>query len=345
MKKKEYRSFNEARKFVRSLELKSNREWYEYCKSGKKPVNIPSSPKYNYKNDFKGSRDWLGTNTIAPQDKVFRPYKEARDFVHKLNLKTQKEWQKYAKSTKRPGDIPGTPEASYKNLGWEGYGGWLGTGRTSNQDRLFLPYNQAKKVVQKVIWNGNSLGSGTDFGNWSKSGNRPKNIPSAPDRTYKKEKTWQSWGDFLGTKRVAFQNKQYLSFEDARKFVHKLNLKSRKYWEDYCKSGNKPDEISSSPHVTYKKEWKGVGDWLGTGTIDNSTRSKNFLSAKEAKPMYKKLFKEYGIKNGSDWPKFAKTHKKLLEELHLPLTPLHFYTKSKAEKKLKKKSRRKRTEK
>jgi len=265
------------------------------------------------------------------------PFKEARSFVHKLNLKTQKEWQKYAKSTKRPGDIPGTPEASYKNLGWGGYGDWLGTGRTSNQDRVFLPHNQAKKVVQKVIWNGNSLGSGTDFNNWCKSGNCPKNIPSAPDRTYKKQGTWTDWGNFLGTGTIKFGGKPYLSFEDARKFVGKLNLKSRKYWIEYCNSGNKPDKISGSPNITYKKEWKGMGDWLGTGAADNSTRSKNFLSAKEAKPMYKKLFKEYGIKIGSDWPKFAKTHKKLLEELHLPLTPLHFYTKVKAKKRKKQK--------
>ena len=333
--RKQFRDFKSARKFVRSLELKNSDEWYEYCKSGKKPVDIPSSPKYNYKNDFKGLGDWLGTNTIAPKDKVFRPYKEAREFVHKLNLKTQKEWQEYAKSTKRPGDIPGTPEASYKNLGWEGYGNWLGTGRTSNQDRVFLPHNQAKKVVQKVIWNGNSLGSGTDFNNWFKSGNCPKNIPSAPDKTYKKQGTWTTWGDFLGTGTIQFGNKPYLSFEDARKFVHKLNLKSRKYWIEYCNSGNKPDKISGSPRITYKKEWEGMGDWLGTGSVSHTEKSQNYLPWPEAQKEYQRLAKENGLENGSDWTEFSLKHKKELEKINLPSNPKLIYTKERVWKKLK----------
>ena len=73
---------------------------------------------------------------------------------------------------------------------------------------------------------------------------------------------------------------------------------------------------------------------MGTGAIAN--QNKEYLSAKEAKPVYQKLFKEYGIKNGSDWPKFAKTHKKLLEELHLPADVLIVYSKERSEKRLKK---------
>ena len=331
---------------------------------------------------------------------AYPSYADAKKFVHKLNLKTQKEWQRYAKSNKRPKHIPGSPEGTYKKIGWKGYGDWLGTGSISNQDRLFLSYNQSKKVVQKIIWNGKSLGSGTDFGDWSKSGNRPKNIPSAPDRTYKKEKTWQSWGDFLGTKRVAFQNKQYLSFEDSRKFVHKLNLKRRKYWEEYCKSGNKPDEISGSPHVTYKKEWKGMGDWLGngrianfektfrsfkearefarelklngaeewqlycksgklpnnipaapwhsyekewdgygdwlgTGSISNTVKSKNYLPWPEAKKEYQKLAKKYKLKNLTDWKKFRITHVKEITNLNIPAEPRIVYTKERVWRKMK----------
>ena len=34
---RQYRSFKEARAFVRSLGLKSEAEWCAYCKSGKKP--------------------------------------------------------------------------------------------------------------------------------------------------------------------------------------------------------------------------------------------------------------------------------------------------------------------
>jgi len=65
---------------------------------------------------------------------------------------------------------------------------------------------------------------------------------------------------------------------------------------------------------------------LGTGIISNRKKSQSFLSAKEAKPVLQKLFKEYDIKNLSDWRKFSKTHGKLLEELHIPSKLLRTYS-------------------
>jgi hypothetical protein len=41
---REYRSFVEAREFVHSLHLKGQDEWFDYCKSGKKPQNLPLRP-------------------------------------------------------------------------------------------------------------------------------------------------------------------------------------------------------------------------------------------------------------------------------------------------------------
>jgi hypothetical protein len=45
------------------------------------------------------------------------PYEEAREYVHKLNLKNQKEWQDYSKSNKKPDYIPATPQKVYKGKG------------------------------------------------------------------------------------------------------------------------------------------------------------------------------------------------------------------------------------
>ena len=59
----------------------------------------------------------------------------------------------------------------------------------------------------------------------------------------------------------------YWSFKEARKFVHKLNLKSQSEWSKYCSSGKKPIEVPSHPHVVYSKEWISMGNWLGTGTV------------------------------------------------------------------------------
>jgi hypothetical protein len=58
---REYRSFKKARAFARSLNLKSETEWREYCKSGKRPSYIPSNPDKTYANDgWAGMSDWLG---------------------------------------------------------------------------------------------------------------------------------------------------------------------------------------------------------------------------------------------------------------------------------------------
>ena len=56
---KEWRPFEEARDFTRSLQLKNTREWEEYRNSGKKPDDIPSHPNVIYKNDWISWSDWL----------------------------------------------------------------------------------------------------------------------------------------------------------------------------------------------------------------------------------------------------------------------------------------------
>ena len=51
--RRDWRPFEEAREFVRSLGLKSVREWEAYCASGKRPADIPSNPQMAYGNKWK----------------------------------------------------------------------------------------------------------------------------------------------------------------------------------------------------------------------------------------------------------------------------------------------------
>ena len=57
MVRDDWRPFTKARKFVHSLKLKGLKEWYQYCKSGKKPDDIPTHPRDAYLND--GWIDWI----------------------------------------------------------------------------------------------------------------------------------------------------------------------------------------------------------------------------------------------------------------------------------------------
>ena len=115
MKKKTYRSFEDARKFVQELKLKSIKEWVQYCQSGEKPEDIPTIPERSYKNKgWKGYGDWLGTGAIAAMNRKFRSYEEARKFVQELGIKTTEEWKQYCKSGEKPVDIPALPRRTYK---------------------------------------------------------------------------------------------------------------------------------------------------------------------------------------------------------------------------------------
>jgi len=139
-----YRSFKQAREFVHGLGLKGKEEWGKYSKGdlpekGMRSEDIPANPGGTYKNKgWVNWGDWLGTGTIAPQLREFLPFKEAREFVHGLELKNFSEWPKYRKGDLpekgvRPKDIPTRPDQVYKTQGWSDWGDWLGTAKTKKK--------------------------------------------------------------------------------------------------------------------------------------------------------------------------------------------------------------------
>jgi hypothetical protein len=46
--------------------------------------------------------------------------------------------------------------------------------------------------------------------------------------------------------------------------IYGLDINSQKEWVQFCKSGDKPDNIPAKPQRTYLgKGWKGLADFLG----------------------------------------------------------------------------------
>jgi len=185
---------------------------------------------------------------VASHLREYKPLKEARDFVHKLNLKGEKEWRAYCKSGHKPEDIPANPNRTYKQDGWKTWGDWFGSGNVSNQLREFKPFEEARDFVHKL-----KLKTLKEWFDYCKSGLKPEDIPTAPNQTYKQD-GWKSWGDWLGTGSIASFLREYKQFEEAREFVHNLNLKNGEEWKDYCKSGHKPEDIPAKPYRTYKQD-------------------------------------------------------------------------------------------
>lgn len=121
---KVFKDFTNARSFVQSLNLRNGNEWKEYCKSGKKPNDVPANPARRYKKEWKGMGDWLGTGAIASFNKKFKTYTASRDFVRGLGIESLTQWRRYLKSGNKPADIPTNPNSYYVKE-WKSWGDFL----------------------------------------------------------------------------------------------------------------------------------------------------------------------------------------------------------------------------
>lgn len=122
--KGDFLPFSEARKIVQKLNFKNREEWKIYCNSGYKPNNIPKRPDEVY-DEWIGLGDWLGTDRIANHKKIFLSYSYAKKEIHKLNIKTNKEWREFCKNN-RPKNIPSNPDQYYRDKGWISWYDFLG---------------------------------------------------------------------------------------------------------------------------------------------------------------------------------------------------------------------------
>jgi len=284
VKEQKFLPFQKAQNVVKSFGFKDVMDWFEYCKDGKIPKNIPHSPWRVY-SEWECIENWMGIPKIFGKREIqhksnFLSYEDARKYVRQLKLKTVNEWRVWKKN--RPKNIPCKPEIFYLNKGWKGCGDFLGTFRVSNSNNINgarLPFIEARDFVRKLKLN--------SFCEWQryKKENNIYNIPVYPEKAYKKE--WVSIDDWLGKKE---EECNMLSFEESREFVRNLKLNSMKKWEIYRKE-NKIKNIPSHPERTYKEKWISPEDWIGT------KEKEKILSFEESREFVMKLnfstLKEY----------------------------------------------------
>tara|TARA_B100000787_G_scaffold167343_1_gene153937 strand:- start:57 stop:2771 length:2715 start_codon:yes stop_codon:yes gene_type:complete len=245
--------FEEAKVFTQSLGLKNLTEWKEYCESNNKPYNLPNYPERVYKKKgWENWGNWLGSQVLATHLRKYRTYKEARNYVRKLNLKSAREWEKYSKSGAKPNDIPSNSQKIYKGKGWESWSDWLGNGFFSSRGREYKSFEEARDYVRKL-----NLKSIKEWQEYNRSGAIPNDIPLRPQRIYK-DKGWKSSRDWIGVNYVSNRGLKYKSFEEARDFIRNLNLKSVEEYKQYCKTSNRPYDIPQRPERVYKNRgWQG----------------------------------------------------------------------------------------
>ena len=107
-------------KFIHKLKLKNLTEWRKYCKSGKKPEDIPNAPWKVY-DEWKVG-DWLGNGIVANQNKskYYFPWpkakKEYRKLKEEFSIKNYSDWEEFRKNNKKLLEklhLPASPDRVY----------------------------------------------------------------------------------------------------------------------------------------------------------------------------------------------------------------------------------------
>ena len=270
-----YLPFEKAREYVRRQRLKNTKEWKKWSNGtleGKerRPEFIPSNPDVIYKNN-----GWISWTDWINEPIKFLPFEKAREFVRSLGLKSQSAWQRYYQGKidriQKPENIPWNPQKIYADK-WNGIKDWLGTD--------WIDFNEAREFVRSLGLSGQiewKLYCKNELDGYD---TKPINIPSDPKRIYEGS-GWIDMSDWLGTERKRRTNNgdvndTWLSYEDAREYVHSLKLTSFSEWKKYITEGieslpSRPVNLPKSPQFVYKNEgWSNWSDWLGNNIDDIS---------------------------------------------------------------------------
>ena len=122
----------------------------------------------------------------------------------------------------------------------------------------FVTFQEGRRYIRDIFVNKDK--NVISYCSFLKSNDCKILLPCHPNVVYKNE--WISWDDWFGF------NNEFLPFDKARECARKLskefNIIGRSKWNDFCKSGNKPSDIPSTPYDVYKnKGWISISDWLG----------------------------------------------------------------------------------
>jgi predicted helicase len=224
------------------------------------------------------------------------PFDEAREYVRGLGLKSVTDWNKYLKKGNRPMDLPFHPERTYKYFGWKDWGDFLGTQNISMSKLKFVDYNIACKIVKEI-----GVTSKTEYHKLDRDILQKYNLPSNPDKNYKVD--WRSWGDFFSTGNKRNGDKQYLPFDEVKKFALSKKFKNNRAYTLYVKDNLLHEMYPATPERVYKNfGWKSWSDFLGT----NRKRNIKYVSMS----VFKEFIKTNNIKSALEYLMFCKSGEK-----------------------------------
>lgn len=115
-------NYEDCKKIISKGLIKNIKRFKDWAQLEERPIQIPASPEYIYKNS-----GWIGRpDSLGTKDK-FLTYEKAKSYIKTLNFENFKQYYNWAKSRQRPENLPHSPDKVYKNKAWIDLYDWLVT--------------------------------------------------------------------------------------------------------------------------------------------------------------------------------------------------------------------------
>ncbi len=186
--------YQQSSEILQKFGFKSSSEFKKAAREGKLPEGIPTNPGRSYE-DFQlrgGFPAWLGY--VNPK-KDYSTYTECFEYVSKLGLKSQPEFNSKYENGEIPEWIPKAPQMVFKDKGWTSWPDFLCNGYIPAHLRSYLSYEEASDFYVSA-----GISSYEQFKIFNKTNSIPRNIPKKPERIY--SEIWDErggWPGFLKT--------------------------------------------------------------------------------------------------------------------------------------------------
>lgn len=193
--KKDFISFEDSLKIVRSLNIKNQKDWViKFKELNLASFKIPSNPDKIYKdNGWISYSNWLGLSNYRNLSKIkYLSYDDCKKYV-KTNFPeiiNKNSWVKFDKSI-LPIEIPKRPDYIYKDTGWINWESFLDSKLSPlSKSKILIDFYSAKKYVTKLKFKDQY-----EYSNYINK-NNINFLPKRPDNVYCKD--WKGYLDFLG---------------------------------------------------------------------------------------------------------------------------------------------------
>jgi hypothetical protein len=240
-RKIKYITYNEFKTWL----VVNNINSYTQFRKINKPTGVPSHPERIYKDE------WLGWVAIISKSRnynknVYWSYEKSKEYLNsKYGNLTVLEFRELCKNNELPYHIPKKPERVFINFIYKEF---------LNLNHVpYLDYEKAKEIVHAF-----NIKTNREWRVFIKENKLPLNIPRNPELVYKNE--WISWTEWLGSDNVANKLKWFYTYNEFKKIINELNIKSFSEFKKYItnnKSDNKSNvKIPTNPSKFYKnKGW------------------------------------------------------------------------------------------